>query len=187
MGKLTVDKFRYWQFNHAIKTSKEIVESGEEIKPLFFAYTEDSFVVFPAMFNNDEEKERFLLQLKIIFAALEISYYIFVHEGWFLKVPKEDENKPFPKPSEHPDKKEALVISCISHDEKRMVIYEIEKEENKRVLKNKIEGSKNESILGAFTELLPPKDMQLSDEFKSKVLNSLKDLGISLEKFKLEN
>ena len=173
------EKFMHWQFQHALQTAKSIIASGDRVNPIFFAYTEDSFIVIPGMFETDKEKEYFLTKIKLIFAVFKINYYIFIHEGWLSIVPKDSELKIRPK--DDPNRKEALVVSCIGHDEKRMVLYEIVEKNNKRVLTDKLE-SKNEDVCGTFTELLPPKDLVLPEEFKLKVLNHLEELGITLKK-----
>jgi len=179
-----INKFKKWKLKHAIDTAKKIIESGEELQPLFLGYTNDSFLIIPGFFKNDEEKDVFLNQIKVIFAVFGIEFYISVNEAWVSTQEKSTVDN-FIKPSLDPKRKEALVITCVSHNEKSLVMYDIKRKGKKKTL-SKEPSSEGCGIVGRFTELLPPKDLVLPPEYREQAIDMLKKSGIHLNKVEKE-
>ena len=78
--------------------------------------------------------------------------------------------------------KSALISSLVEgYEEKKMVMYDIIVNKNKRTISEK-PTSESDNFVGSFAELLPPKNVKIPQQLRDDVIEELKKAGIQIHK-----
>ena len=118
-------------FNIAAKNAaKMFLESDDhEVLPMWhavFGNNEHALIATP--WSNQEEKEAVVKGLRKMFAAKQVKRYAFIVEAWIAQVGPSDLDEGVtrgeykgPPPSQHPDRREVLMITAEDRDGSQII------------------------------------------------------------------
>jgi len=182
-------KFDDWTFNHAVKQAKEDLEKEGEVSPVFIGYNqENGIVIIPALFKDDESKRQHLGIARMQFALHGVVHYLMVSEVWFSLIPEEDRDKgTYTRPSDDPNRKEALLVLSVNSERKRQSVLEINRDSEGKFtslgepLTTAIPADVDAGLMG---DLLPSVESHVPPELREVFAKKLEDLlGIKQEAF----
>jgi hypothetical protein len=94
-----------------VKIAQRMFEAQKTIAPMFIAETAGGdWAPIITPFTNDAEKDATATALRKTFAELQCVRYAFLAEAWV--VTGESYNERMPRPSEHPDRIEAVLVEA---------------------------------------------------------------------------
>jgi hypothetical protein len=98
----------------ATNAAKIFLESDDhEVQPMWHAVDgKNKHVLIATPWSSDDEKDVVVKTLRKMFAANQVKRYAFIVEAWVARVSSEREVHDGPRPSEHPDRREVLMISA---------------------------------------------------------------------------
>jgi hypothetical protein len=73
-------------------------------------------ILIATPWSNDKEKQITVNGLRQMFAAKQVKRFAFVVEAWIAQVTTMEEMNDGPRPSEHPDRREVLMIHAEDRD-----------------------------------------------------------------------
>ena len=98
----------------AKNAARMFLESDDhEVLPMWHAVLgngEHALIASP--WSSDEEKQIAITALRELFRDKQVKRYAFIVEAWTAQVTSEREVHEGPRPSEHPDRREILMISA---------------------------------------------------------------------------
>lgn len=103
----------------AFQTAKGIVESGQELAPVFFVEDGNGDLnILMAPWRSTEEKLAIYQALRKQFSKINARAYLFISEAWMTKMDKGKDWDGVP-PSESPDRIEVVMIDGNTRDGER--------------------------------------------------------------------
>lgn len=148
-----------WDYNHIKQHAMDLIDGlseGLEISGSIFGYFmrngERSMLRIPVMYANDEDKIQFLKDARIILHIVKAHHYILMTETWVA--PDDSE-----RPSEHPDRKDAIQVLSVNRDRVRGASIGILKHEDGVKILSEASTSDGIVMRGSFTELLLDEDI----------------------------
>ena len=93
-----------------------------EVLPMWhavFGNNEHALIATP--WSNDEEKQITVNGLRKMFAAKQVKRYAFIVEAWIAQVTTMREVRDGPRPSQHPDRREVLMITAEDRDGSQII------------------------------------------------------------------
>lgn len=136
-----------------------ILQKNGEVLPIICALTNDKCLMYPAQrFLVDASTKNDLVgMLKEIASKQDVVAIVMVMEVWMRKTTKDEAHKSIAEiggVSDHPDKQEAVVVTCEWHDGRQyMLTGMIQRESGKIALSEPQPCSVFE---GRFSDLFPP-------------------------------
>jgi hypothetical protein len=73
--------------------------------------------------SNDEEKEIVVKGLRKMFAVNQVKRYAFIVEAWVAQIAPFEQPEDVPRPSEHPDRREVLMIHAEDRSGESIIGY----------------------------------------------------------------
>lgn len=100
-------------FAVAADLAARMFRKSGEILPMWHAVTgNDEHLVIATPWSNDEEKDITQRGLRRMFQVQCVKRFAFICEAWTAELKTIAEAKEGPRPSEHPDRREVLMISA---------------------------------------------------------------------------
>jgi hypothetical protein len=100
-------------FANAAENAMRMFNESGEVLPMWHAEPEEgAHLLIATPWSNDEEKDIVQRGLRLAFADHKVVRYAFISEVWLATVRTLDEAKNGPRPSVHPDRREALMIQA---------------------------------------------------------------------------
>jgi len=100
-------------FANAAENAMRIFNESGEVVPMWHAEPKEGpHLLIATPWSNDEEKHLAEKTLRLVFADHQVKRYAFISEVWMAQVKSFDEVNSGPRPSEHPDRREALLITA---------------------------------------------------------------------------
>ena len=88
-----------------------------EVLPMWHAVQGDGeHVLIATPWRDDLEKRITVDQLRKLFAAKQVKRFVFIVEAWLAQVKTRREVEEGPPPSQHPDRREVLMITAEDRD-----------------------------------------------------------------------
>ena len=144
-------------FNHQIEFAKRIFEDKGEVLPMWVGQDE-SGAVYPmtVLFNTQEEKAQAAEAIKMLFERNNIIRYVSMVESWMVITDQAVDALTI-RPSQHPDRKEVIIIAAEEVGREGMVGYLeiIRKDDGKVELSEFKDQPRGSSACGDFAEILP--------------------------------
>jgi hypothetical protein len=102
----------------AANAARMFLESdNHEVLPMWHAVLgNDEHALIATPWSNDEEKQITVNGLRQLFAAEHVKRFAFIVEAWTAQAKSEREVRDGPRPSEHPDRREVLMIHAEDRD-----------------------------------------------------------------------
>ena len=101
------------------KGTVKMLKDGKEVVPtLIIVDTEDNISIFAPMID----KHSFKRALREMLAKVNVKFYVFVSEAWYVLTEKEEMSSVKLPISENPDRKEGLQITGYSRDGQKLCI-----------------------------------------------------------------
>jgi hypothetical protein len=143
-------------FDHAIKYAREFIGERGGLPVTFIGYSADSIYVVPCDYQNDNEKYNLLKLISLFFSVHNVESYVVMHEIWM---------------SEDTDHRTAgIVFIKIDREKRQMRLF---RKEGFTELEHR-----TTDVKGAFTEILAPANLQITDELRATVISILDKLGM---------
>jgi hypothetical protein len=100
-------------FANAAENAMRIFGESGEILPMWHVVDgNDEHVLIATPWSSDEEKDITQRGLRMMFQAKHVKRLAFICEAWIATVNTMTEAKEGPRPSEHPDRREVLIINA---------------------------------------------------------------------------
>ena len=100
-------------FAHAADIARNMFLDSGEILPMWHAVTKDGEnMLIATPWNSDEEKHFAERGLRQMFQVHGVQRYVFISEVWMAQARSFEEVNTGPRPSEHPDRREALFLAA---------------------------------------------------------------------------
>jgi hypothetical protein len=118
-------------FDNAAANAARIFNESGEVLPMWHAvYGNDENVLIATPWSGDEEKQIAVDMLRHLFRRERVKRFAFIVEAWTATSRAEDiaakgEGYVGPPPSEHPDRREVLMITAEDHGSSIMGFYYI--------------------------------------------------------------
>lgn len=158
------------RYEDALAFAKDVMKQHGYLLTIWIAWRGEESHTFIVPLFDDEQKALVLSLLNIIFVTGQYDQYINLTEGWMVST---DPNKikSNVRPSQDPGKKEVVVITSVTKEEKKVKFFEILR--NKKEQVTDLVGLDPETeIKGRMTELLNPLPKDIPEEmfFMAKAL-----------------
>jgi len=105
-------------FELARDNAVRIFREQGEITPIWHAVPEGGgdHLLIATPWNNDEEKEMALEAIRDMFQEMRVQSYVNIVEAWTVqlqdRVASNEAGPPWPRPSEHPDRREVVRVTA---------------------------------------------------------------------------
>lgn len=160
------------KFEYMIDWTKEVLKVRGEFPPTFFAFNEkEEMFIIPGNFRTDAEKIEFLNMLKVYFTINSINHYMVANEGWLS-------DRTDIRPTDDPNRKSIITFMSITEVEKILRTYEISRNENDEKDVTLTEMGEPLDFGGRFSELLPPKDLEVPPFVKEDLEELFEKIGV---------
>ena len=155
MGDMTVDDDRF--ASACLFAVTRFNETGE-LLPMIHAHSKfGADYIFGLTFASAEEQDQQLATLRAHFMRHQVEHYIVMNEGWmYIGKPGEDCTQMAVRPSEHPERREVVIIASVSYQRSRIRTFVINRSGSKPVLEEMVLPSAATAGGGKFMTLLPP-------------------------------
>jgi hypothetical protein len=103
-----------------------INKPDKQIPPTFVLVTaDDEMTIIPAPWKNSEQRSMALNVLKFTMKRTQVVAYSVVSEAWMAREPKDPRKWSGKIPSEHPNKKEVILIIAVNKIDRLSIAYDI--------------------------------------------------------------
>lgn len=106
-------------FDIAAANAARIFNTSEdhEVLPMWHAvYGNGEHAIIATPWSSDEDKEIALDMLRMLFRVHQVKRFAFIVEAWITVVQTKHELYKGPPPSEHPDRREVLMVTAEDRD-----------------------------------------------------------------------
>jgi hypothetical protein len=106
-------------FDHAAENAARLFNESDdhEVLPMWHAVQDDGeHMLIATPWRDDAEKEIAMEMLRDVFRQHRVKRFVFIVEAWIARVGTMAEVNEGPRPSEHPDRREVLMISGEDRD-----------------------------------------------------------------------
>jgi hypothetical protein len=104
-------------FDLAAENVKGIFEQSGEVLPMWHVVLgNNEHTLISTPWSNEEEKTATVFALRRLFRQQRVRRFVLMVEAWVAEVRTEREVYEGPRPSEHPDRREVLMISAEDRD-----------------------------------------------------------------------
>lgn len=141
---------------HNINTAKQILAESGEVRPMFIVHSEEGFIPIQASFGDEEEKRMILNLVRLLMIKYRAYAYSNIFEAW-MKSCKGPEKDFEGQVKDQPDKQEALIVSYIGYDTKKMMTCSITRKGDETIIGDPV--TFDGQLSGTFMELLPPAEL----------------------------
>lgn len=135
--------------------SRMFRESGEVV-PMWHAVDgNDEHILIATPWSSDEEKDITSRALRQMFRAKKVKRFAFMVEAWTAEVSTLAEVNEGPRPSEHPDRREVLMITAENREGNSLsgFFYILRPEHGKATL-SPLHMNDYHAVVGRFTDML---------------------------------
>lgn len=167
------------EFNKNL-AEKWFKENGS-LAPMIIGYTRNNKqkVIIVGQFENDDEKQQWLLTAAAAFYLFDVDKYAIINEGWMVKDPTVDVAeiyKQYGSLENYPGRTECLNILAVNKHGAKMSISEILEDKTLKQLDGEYH-----SVSGRICELIPKDIPPLSAKKRKEIFEYIKAKGIELE------
>ena len=100
-------------FDLAAKNAARLFQESGEVLPMWHAVMgNDEHTLISTPWRDDTEKDIAMDMLRRFFREAKVKRYVFIVEAWIAHVQTQREVTEGPRPSEHPDRREVLMINA---------------------------------------------------------------------------
>ena len=104
-------------FDTAAENARNIFNETGEVLPMWHVVTgnnENALIATP--WGDEEDKHATIFALRQLFRQMKAKRYVMITEAWVATASTEREIRQGPPPSEHPDRREVLMINAEDRD-----------------------------------------------------------------------
>ena len=103
-------------FDVAAMNAKRIFEDSGEVLPMWHVVDGNGDnLLLATPWTSDEEKRDIIVKLRELFRLRKVKRLVFMVEAWIAAVRADSEGET-PRPSEHPDRREVIIINAEDRD-----------------------------------------------------------------------